>query len=575
MVCFIARLYFGRESKASLVAAGRLPYVRHFDMAKRNQRKLAELSRSPAFLVKACLILVALSLVVSAAVATLFPAAKSLIGSGGKDLSLLKMGADLDPDMNAAQLASVIRNRKATFLGAPPRDYRSVDFSQSASRDNKTAQSYGLIKNRIESSTAISEGERERLMLLLEALLRSGKPREEAIRRLREIPAEKRYRNEFLGDASLAMEKPAEAATFYAEEGKRFPGEAAYSQRSAVFALLEREEAGPLRDLFSMRAFRGALSPRERIEVYALLNQPAGIFLDVFRMDWGEIGTVHAASALLTASIWFSILVILGGFRKRGELGWGLLAFFLGMISTTLTLYFVYVQEELRNFVHNPQDSLINQLIHMIAGIGLREELLKLLCFAPLAFFLSRRRDPNLALICAGLTGLGFAMMENIGYFERAQDQFVAWGRLLSANAMHFCLTGVVGFSLFQLICRRGRNWDQFLFDFLLVVAIHGIYDGLIMVPQLQPYGPLNIIIIAGVAYYYFGLVRENMPREGRLRRISPLGIFVLGTALLACGTMVISSAESGFLFSLGTFAETLAGSLAVAFAFISRLRDL
>lgn len=533
--------------------------------------KFVYLSRDRNFLLKSAIFLVLLTLMLCGCLTVMLPPVAGIFEPDARrDETLHQMGADIDPDLDATQLASVIRNREQMALGVAPLDFRDMRIFQS--EDASQSQDYEPIRRRIELSTRISEGERERLLLLHDALHRDDDARKEAITKLRALPGN-RFRNEFLGDALLTVEQPEEGIRAYAREGELFP-DAIYSQRSALIAYMERKEASPLAELLAKPGFRGTLSDFERIEASSLTRDFGQLFIDIAWLDFNLLRSPHLFTALFTAAIWFIILALMGNLN-RVQYGWSLLALILGVFSTTLTLYAVYIQEDFLNFHHHPEDTVPNQLIAMVAGVGLREETLKILCYLPVALLTLKYRNGILALVTAAMTGLGFAMMENIQYFSNSPDGYTAWARLLSANALHFCLTGTVGYSLYQCLVNRGRRWENFLIEFLLAVLIHGFYNSLIIIPQLVDYNLFTLVLLVICAYRYLDLVRDQMPMEGRLRRVSPLGVFVLGCTLLACGIMLISIFQMNMVQAFGAFLNAIGGTLPMAFAFISRLRDL
>ncbi|MDF1812969.1 MAG: PrsW family glutamic-type intramembrane protease [Verrucomicrobiales bacterium] len=523
-----------------------------------SRRKLAALSRDPGFLVKFCIAIVAAALVISAALPVVF----SKVARDSEFVELAK--TDLE------SFAAYIRNPGHFLMGMPADDFRDVEFFRSETEPQSAI--YAETQKEIES-TLVDEGDRRLALLLLDSIHCTDSRRTEAIDALLAIPETTRYRSEFLGDALLANGDPDRGIPFYRKEGEQFK-QAVYSRRSTVIALTERKEIESLREVLNQPDFVRAVTPLQAIRAAGVGGDQKQLFFSLVRFETSLLKSPHFFTALFTALIWFVILTIMGKLTKP-QLVWGIAAFALGMVSATLTLYVVHIQEDILNIEFHPQDTLANQLIALIAGIGLREEFLKLICFLPVAIGIAKFRSPVLALVAAALTGLGFAMMENLQYFATSFDEFVAWTRLLSANALHFCLTGIVGLSLYQLIRNKGRGWENFLVDFLLVVVAHGLYDGFIMIPMFAEYGVITLVILALIAYRYLDLVREYMPTDGQLQRISPLGVFVVGSAVLACGIMVITALSQSFLQSTGAFANAIGGSIPIAFAFISRLRDL
>ncbi|MEM7603691.1 MAG: PrsW family glutamic-type intramembrane protease, partial [Verrucomicrobiota bacterium] len=178
-------------------------------------------------------------------------------------------------------------------------------------------------------------------------------------------------------------------------------------------------------------------------------------------------------------------------------------------------------------------------------------------------------------LILAALVGLGFAFKENILYFQDGLSSFTAWIRFLTANVLHFSLTGIAGYHLVRMIHRKFHGLENFLFAFIAIVVAHGVYNSVIAIPSLASYSPLTTIFVAAMAYQFFDPLKSQMDTFGIAKRISPLGVFVIGSALLACGLMIAAAAMTPFRFALGVFAASVAGLIPLSFAYISRFRDL
>ncbi|MEM1296086.1 MAG: PrsW family glutamic-type intramembrane protease, partial [Verrucomicrobiota bacterium] len=177
----------------------------------------------------------------------------------------------------------------------------------------------------------------------------------------------------------------------------------------------------------------------------------------------------------------------------------------------------------------------VQGLVNNIAGIGLREEFIKLVCFLPLIPFLLKRANPIEALVVAGFVGLGFAIQENLSYYSRSGGNATV-SRFLSANFFHLAMTGLAGYAAYRFAQLPRRRWEEFLATFLTVVLAHGIYDALLTLPEFIEHSWLAIIVFALLAYRFFG-VAHGLPFTWR-QELSPLGIFVVGTSLLVGVTL-------------------------------------
>ena len=401
----------------------------------------------------------------------------------------------------------------------------------------------------------------------------SGGNETESIARLESAEETARYRNEFLGDLKLRAGDDEGALRHYLAEAALF-ADASYARRSTLFLARYREDRALTRELLGDPAMRSSFAPSGLIPYQAYAKRYAGLARSVVTTEWRMLGTVFVIPALFTAAIWFFILL---AFRERSakNVGRALVAFALGIVSAALTLYAVVLQQHLHGQDFNPQDSPLAQFVFFLSGVALREEVLKLLCFLPLALAIRKNGSPIEALVLAGMVGLGFAFQENLIYFQSGSGTFTAWLRLLTANALHFSLTGVAGFYLWQMLHRRFRGWEEFLVSFIAVVFAHALYNALLAMPSMSDYAPLSPFLIAIIAYRYFDPVRQHMETAGQHRRLSPLGIFILGSVVLTCTILVSSAMVEPFRFALGAFASGVAAMIPLAFAFISRFRDL
>jgi RsiW-degrading membrane proteinase PrsW (M82 family) len=394
-----------------------------------------------------------------------------------------------------------------------------------------------------------------------------------ALERLRAASeSSRRHAAEFHGDALRYENRIEEAINAYQLELDRFPADSEYSlhwlaellaaegRTDERDALMDSPEFGPQ---FSVSdRLNRAVDRRDYLQMakFTLLRDL------VIDDPWLALLSVFAAA------IWFAIVTQFAGQQRERLFGYAI-AMILGYLSATLTLYAVLVQENIRGFAFDFESDPTTQLIYCIAGIGLREETLKLLCFVPMVPWLVRRGSQIDALVCAGLVGLGFALNENISYVEKG-GAFTAWGRFLSANFLHVALTGIAGLALVRAWRWPKRQWDNFLYDFLIVVAAHGGYDALLMMPALVDYDFVSLIILALVAYFYLDRAIEHMEPRGAMR-VSPLAVFVVGGAALIAVTFCFACWAMPFPLALADYALALAYVVPFAFIFINRLRHL
>ncbi|NNE90853.1 MAG: PrsW family intramembrane metalloprotease [Verrucomicrobiales bacterium] len=431
-------------------------------------------------------------------------------------------------------------------------------------------------ENLIQNSTKIPIEEQSLLRLLAKGLLGEKAESEQSLtmleKRLADSDSPPRFTREFAGDVLFKHRRFDESIKKFRSEGESFP-DATYSRRRTLEILQQEEKFDELTDLYRSETYAGVATLHTRMMLAAKFRHWGELFKTVLEYDFLRFRPWAVSLALICAAIWFVILGQFGGL-ERHQIAKYIPALVCGMFSASATLFVVVVQEQIQGFVFDPEySSPVQQAIYCIAGIGLREEFLKLLFFVPIALALRKRHDDLTALICAGMVGLGFAMQENLGYFGD-EPSFTPWSRFLTANFFHVALTGIVGLSLYRVIRLRGRGWENFLLDFIMMVVAHGMYDAVIMMPLLSSYSFLATIIIYALLTYRFLDLADDLGGTNAAQAVSPLAVFVLGSALLISIVFVAACWGVPFQFAFATFLMSLAGMLPIAFIFINRFRN-
>jgi RsiW-degrading membrane proteinase PrsW (M82 family) len=274
---------------------------------------------------------------------------------------------------------------------------------------------------------------------------------------------------------------------------------------------------------------------------------------------------------VLTGCCWLAFL--LKAMQLDGWLDWRLPTAFaaiaLGVLSIWPTGFFIYWQEYGWGLVDSPE--LVPGLRANILGVGLREELAKLLCLLPLMPVLVRKANPLAALIVSGCVGLGFAVEENISYFSRSLGAD-AVGRLLIANPIHFSLTGLVGLSVYRA-CLNPRGWaTAAVTAFGLAVVAHGVYDASISVLTLAEVGLISTIVFALIMYQFFRELRGFHTPRGEVVSLS--ATFLAGVSLIAAATFVELSATVGCRMAFHTMATDVLGLAVMVYLFLREMPE-
>jgi RsiW-degrading membrane proteinase PrsW (M82 family) len=278
----------------------------------------------------------------------------------------------------------------------------------------------------------------------------------------------------------------------------------------------------------------------------AMVEHHVGLELGDLLMQWHGL-LRHRLSSLpfmalmmtaLVAVLWYIILV-----QHTPEQSWRwiwpITPIVAGIASVWPTLSLVAWQENVMGIVDEvpfPWD-----LWHLIIGVGLREEMCKLILAAFFMPWLLWRRAPGLALMTGAFVGLGFAVEENIDYYQDFGDG-VALVRFLSANFMHVAMTGLTTHALYDMLRSRFHRAQQFLITFFTIVVAHALYD--FHPPEMTGLGGyLPMLILAYIAWQFWDRVEAEMPHSRQL--ISPASIFLIGTALVIAVSFLVSVIEN------------------------------
>ena len=225
-----------------------------------------------------------------------------------------------------------------------------------------------------------------------EALYGADEPtKEAAFARLREqvvsAPATP-FLNEVVADLYQGQDDSSEAEShFRAELGVR-PSEHAVEQLIALI-----DNPADLQQLLDDQDFRNAATAYDLLALQIELKNIGGIFVENLRTSFASYEPIFVGLGLFVAAVWFIIIGQFAGFR-RSQLVLYFCAVLLGAFSAILTVFAVILQQNVYETMLESQE-LIPGLIYNIAGIGLREESIKLLCFLPLVPLVAQTRLRN------------------------------------------------------------------------------------------------------------------------------------------------------------------------------------
>ena len=205
------------------------------------------------------------------------------------------------------------------------------------------------------------------------------------------------------------------------------------------------------------------------------------------------VGLQGLAGAALLLGVWFVFVRRIDVFEPEPLLC--VLGCLLGGMLSTLPARLLYDALDFA-FGFQVNGHPLNDLAFSVLGIGLVEELVKLLPVLVMIGF-TREVDESVDyFVYASLSGLGFAFVENLGYFDGWGPSLIV-GRGLISVPLHMAMTSLAVYGLFYARYRRKRHPLVWLAaSFSAACVIHGLFDFfLITKGLLREMAGLSIVV--------------------------------------------------------------------------------
>lgn len=334
-----------------------------------------------------------------------------------------------------------------------------------------------------------------------------------------------RYANHAIGVFHYTNDNLTQAAEFFEEEGK-LP-EAEISREYAIDMFRALRDTAALRRLQQDPNYISLFSPSDDLQIAEANRDWGGIFWTIPKLILQRFqGGGATALAVFAGLGWFVIALQMGQVRRaNGARFWLCAAAIpLGFLSIWVT-HMIDIWQELEWELY-PSDELVDGIRYYVVGVGLREEVAKTLMLLPLMPWLVRRRNTLEALIVSACVGLGFAIVENMGYFA-ASAGTDSMGRFLTANFAHMAMTGMIGLSIARA-CWSRHELSQSLLVILIVILVHGFYDATIAVPGLKDINFAGFIIFILLSYAFFHEVRQCYSQQSETVSLTATFLFVV-----------------------------------------------
>lgn len=303
-----------------------------------------------------------------------------------------------------------------------------------------------------------------------------------------------------------------------------------------------------------------------------LAKEPLAAARPLLEAEWRGYQPLTIAVSVLLGLLWLLVLLQLGRAAEWERTDQFLVpvALLLGAMSASTTLWASVLTEHWIGFEQRPK-SLVFNLLYAVLGIGLREELIKLLFFLPILPLASRHRPHRdfRILILAACVGLGFAIEENIAYFARSPGAVLA--RFLTANFFHMTLTGLAGLHFARGVRTQFRNSEDA--EVLgMVVLLHGAYDFLLIDETVAAFSWLSYTVFIWIAQKFLRDVRDA---TGSLQKRWPVS-YAFSAAIAASlgGAYLLATVRSDPLAAIVPVALGILGPALIIYMFFREFQE-
>lgn len=181
---------------------------------------------------------------------------------------------------------------------------------------------------------------------------------------------------------------------------------------------------------------------------------------------------------------------------------------------------------------------LLLQLLGYVVGVGVREELFKALPLLVLIKLTARMKSPVVGIVLGMMSGVGFAVAENVVYtftnLEQAVGAVRQTGQLVHlvgpiyTNVVrmamtpffHGCLSGIFGYFIALSAANPAQRWPLLVAGWGMAAVLHGCFD------TFAARSPLWGVLIEGAAFF---LLMTYIVKARGLTSASQLGDGLFG----------------------------------------------
>ena len=287
----------------------------------------------------------------------------------------------------------------------------------------------------------------------------------------------------------------------------------------------------------------GGPRPRE------ILRSPVFLLLALVAMAPPAIQLLETNTRILyglaiwSGVLWAMLLYRLFADREDLSFRWALgTVLFTTFVAFPMLELYVWLPPNVTGWFLR-SDSLGLRFTGFSLGVGVREEVFKALPLLALAVLTGHMRNPVNGLVLGMMSGVGFAVAENVYFVFQTLDSALAAVqetgalgylvvpiynnvvRMAMTPFLHGCFSGIVGYFISRAVTDRSRRLAFLVFGLGLAAFLHGLYDTLV------GHSPLLGMVVEAATFF---LLMTYILRARGLQSARQLGGGVFNRRLLA-----------------------------------------
>jgi len=256
----------------------------------------------------------------------------------------------------------------------------------------------------------------------------------------------------------------------------------------------------------------------DKLTTSEILKSP--VFRFVFFLAMGPLAIAHLdrtdfilwGIALYSALLWAMFVYRLFAGRDLG-FRWAIgMVFVTCFVMVPLLQVYLAIPPDFTQWLISRR-FFVFQLAGYVLGVGIREEMTKALPLLVLAVFTSRMKNPLSGLVLGFMSGIGFAVAENVLYVYKTVSHAVSITqetghfanlvvpvynnviRMAMGPFVHGCLSGIFGYFIALSTVDARRRIFLLPAGLGLAASLHGLYDTVV------GYSPLMALVVQALTY--------------------------------------------------------------------------